>query len=439
MSSQSLSFMLEDGLNLGDVVTTGSILQINQDYDEYDLTSERRNDEALKIDVLGQPVENFAVFAEKLVAIDKNDYVKKKIIEEGGGQPLHEGCTVSIAYSGYWENALEPFDIVPIKKPMEVDLKDNGLLPGLEMAVNSMLVGETSVFLLSYKVMYGDLGVPPRIKPKADCVFYIKVVRSIITPQKGKINFSEANMFQRVEHEVKLLLSSGITLFHTNNYTAAIQLFRKAINMLHKCRLADENEERRQEKLLKKLYINLVVCYNNVKQPLKACTACNELNRLKSLWNNPKALYQNAKALKMIGEYESAIKRLQRAKELKPDNEEMIAAEYDLLMKAWNDSKESKKKTELLQQAEDEFKKEVDELISNFKSNDSEHQLIIPSSFSPDQIAYFREVCIRENLFISKHDKSEGPCKDEKPSNKENSFEIVMQKTTLGSSSNFVG
>lgn len=53
------------------------------------------------------------------------------------------------------------------------------------MALGSMLVGESAVFLLSYKVMYGELGVPPRIKPKADCVFYIKLVKSIITPKDG--------------------------------------------------------------------------------------------------------------------------------------------------------------------------------------------------------------------------------------------------------------
>uniref|UniRef100_A0A2A4KA46 peptidylprolyl isomerase n=1 Tax=Heliothis virescens TaxID=7102 RepID=A0A2A4KA46_HELVI len=434
MSSKSLSFMLENGLNLNEVVTTGSILQINQDYDESDLNSEQKNDEAPMIDVLGQPVANFAVFSEKLVAIDKNNYVKKKIIEEGGGLPLHEGCTVSIAFSGYWENIPEPFDVVPIRKSLEVDLKDNGLLPGLEMAVNSMLVGETAAFLLSYKVMYGEMGVPPRIKPKADCVFYIKVIRSIITPPKGKINFSEPNMFQRVHHEVKLLYSSGSTLYGTSNYVAAIQLFKKAVNMLHKCRLADEKEERVQEKLLKKLYINLVVCYNKVKKPLMACSACNELNRLRSLWNNPKVLFQNAKALRMIGGYDEAHRRLQRAMNMQPGNEEMTA-EYDLLMKTWNDSKKSTEKAEIVKQAaiglvSAEFKKEVDDLVSNFKHNDSENQLIIPSYFSADEIAYFREVCIRENLFFNKLEKSDVPKEEEKQSSEENSNEFVLQKGT---------
>lgn len=79
---------------------------------------ENNADTVLHIDVLGRPVPNFAGLAEKLVATDDTGFVKKKIIEEGGGLPLHEDCTVSIVFSGYWENEQEPFAVVPVKKPM---------------------------------------------------------------------------------------------------------------------------------------------------------------------------------------------------------------------------------------------------------------------------------------------------------------------------------
>lgn len=69
-----------------------------------------------------------------------------------------------------------------------VDLSDSGLLPGLQIAVESMLVGELSVFLLSSELMYGELGIAPRIKPKADCVFYVKLMKSIITPTEGCVS-----------------------------------------------------------------------------------------------------------------------------------------------------------------------------------------------------------------------------------------------------------
>lgn len=53
------------------------------------------------------------------------------------------------------------------------------------MAVQSMLVGETSLFLLSHQVAYGELGMPPRVKPRAKCIFYIKLIKSILTPEEG--------------------------------------------------------------------------------------------------------------------------------------------------------------------------------------------------------------------------------------------------------------
>lgn len=126
-SSQLLKLLWYYGIQINyffplfrEVTTTGSILDISQDFDdENDLNLEEVNaDQVLNVNVLGQPVRNFAGLAEKLMAIDDTGFVKKKIIEEGGGLPLHEGCTVSIAFSGYWENVQEPFDAVPLKRPM---------------------------------------------------------------------------------------------------------------------------------------------------------------------------------------------------------------------------------------------------------------------------------------------------------------------------------
>ncbi|CAH0749181.1 unnamed protein product [Diatraea saccharalis] len=287
-----------------------------------------------------------------------------------------------------------------------VDLMNSGLLPGLEKAVRSMLVGETSVFLFTHDLMYGEMGVPPRIKPKANCVFYVKLLKSILTQKDGTIDFAEPNMFHRVHHEVKMLFSSGMTLFKTKNHPAAIQLFRKAVFMLHKCRLADEKEESVQEKLLIKLYMNLAVCYNTIKQPLKACTACNELRRLNSLWNNGKALYQNAKALRMIGQFDAAEKRLRRAMKL-CDNKEDIETELTLLLKNKESCNQSRILVNNVSEAgctviSKDFKNEVEKLIISFKENVDLCQLVMPSGLNSAEVAYIKHVCIRENLFFNK-------------------------------------
>ncbi|XP_068620806.1 inactive peptidyl-prolyl cis-trans isomerase shutdown-like [Battus philenor] len=407
MESTAPSVALEQALNLNDVLKNGSILHINEEFEiANNLATEK--DDILLTDSMGHPVKSFKDLEEKLSIVDDEGLVKKKIIEEGGGLPLSEEFTVSIAFSGYWENETKPFDVVNENKPLVVDLNDNGLLPGLQIAIKTLLVGELSIFLLSYKVMYGEFGIPPRIKPKANCVFYIKLLKSIITPTLGPINFSAPNMFQRVHHEVKLLYSCGTTLYKSNNYSGAIKLFRKSLAMLHKCRLADENEENIQEKLLIKLYTNLALCYNKTKQPLKACTACNELNRLNSLWNNSKVLFQNAKALRMMGEFGKAGKKIRRALKLNPNNEE-IKAELDLLQKthkACNQTQLVFKEKNSLELMNDKFKQEVESLIQYFKNNDDLCKLTLPCTLNSSEIDYIKTICTRENIFFNKIQKS---------------------------------
>lgn len=64
------------------------------------------------------------------------------------------------------------------------DYEDHGLIPGLDKAVKSMLVGELSIFLLSHEVAYGEFGIPPRIPPKAQCAFYIKLIKKTLTSKE---------------------------------------------------------------------------------------------------------------------------------------------------------------------------------------------------------------------------------------------------------------
>ncbi|XP_011555135.3 inactive peptidyl-prolyl cis-trans isomerase shutdown [Plutella xylostella] len=407
--------VLDDGLDLSKVVTTGSVLRINEICLEDNIEDEKP--ETKGVDFIGEPVKCFSDLEKHLLPVDKDGYVKKKVLEDGGGEVPHDGCTVSIVYSGYWEDTDDPFDVRPIHKPLVVDLSDNGLLPGLIIAVKSMLVGEISVFLLSHHLMYGEMGIPPRIKPKASCVFYIKLVKNIITPKQGDINFSEANMFQRVHKEVKLLYSSGMELHKTKNYSASSRLFRKAVFMLHRVRLADEDEEKIQEKFLIKLYTNLAICYNKLKLPLKACTACNEINRLTNIWSNGKVLFQNAKALRMIGAYDSAEKRLKRAMQLFPNKDEM-KEELELLQRTREACNQSKLIAQMCKDQKHlvskEFKDEVDNLIKNFKQNENLCKFTLPTRLHDAEVDYIREVCQRENIFCNKIERNFALDKDER-------------------------
>ncbi|XP_039764623.1 inactive peptidyl-prolyl cis-trans isomerase shutdown-like [Pararge aegeria] len=434
MSYSEPKVALETGLDLGQLCTTGSILHINGDYeDDYhiELDNSYSCSKQNKAEYIGEPVQCFDEFAKLLKPVDDNGLVKKKILEEGGGLPLNKGCTVSVCFAGFWESEPEPFYYTESGKPMVANLNENGLLPGIQMAIESMLVGEMAVFLLSFQVMYGEMGVPPRIKPKADCLFYVQLTKSIITPKDGEIDFAEPNTFKRVHHQVQLLYSSGVTLHKIKNYPSAIQLFKKGVNMLHKCRLADENEENLQVKQLRKLYINLAICYNATKQPLKACIACNELNRIRSLWNNAKALFQNAKALRMIAQFDEAQRKLEKALELRPDRHEEMQQEMALI----NRLRESCNRTRLVENRfkdsmpnliTDNFKTEVDNLIKNFKEDDNLCKLTLPGNLNTAEMEYIKKACVRENLFCNKIKEGHLLDKDEADDSIESKAELYI-------------
>lgn len=212
-------------------------------------------------------------------------------------------------------------------------------------------------------------------------------------------------MFKRVNKEITMLYLSGVTLHKSNNTLGAIQLFKKAINMWYRCRLADEKEESIQTKSLIKLYTNLAICYNLTKQPLKACIACNELNRLNKLWNNGKVLFQNGKALRMIGQLDEARKRLNRAAKLCSNNKE-IEAELSLIDRAQNVNSETKLTIQNAESVSDCFKDEINSLIKEFKENSDICKLTLPSGLTAAEIDYVHEVCLKENLLCDKYDQS---------------------------------
>lgn len=70
------------------------------------------------VDFIGQPVMSFQELKNNLYDVDPAGLVKKKILEEGGGFSLDKSNTVHIAFSGYWEKELEPFDIRKPDKPL---------------------------------------------------------------------------------------------------------------------------------------------------------------------------------------------------------------------------------------------------------------------------------------------------------------------------------
>ncbi len=75
---------------------------------------------------------------------------------------------MTMHYSLYLEGQDEPYDSTILRNRAERHrLGQGGLLPGIEVAVKSMLKKEEAEFLIEYEYAFGKLGCPPRVPPEA--------------------------------------------------------------------------------------------------------------------------------------------------------------------------------------------------------------------------------------------------------------------------------
>ncbi|KAH8405780.1 hypothetical protein KR215_008806, partial [Drosophila sulfurigaster] len=107
------------------------------------------------------------------------------------------------------------------------------------------------------------------------------------------------------------------------SYHSGITAFENAISSLNYCRLADEKDEQQQTELLITLNTNLMVCYNKLNIPKRACIAMKALRHLTQNQPSCKALFQEGRALVALGEYKRARLVFVQAQAKQPNNKEI--------------------------------------------------------------------------------------------------------------------
>ena len=88
-------------------------------------------------------------------------------ISHTAGLVVPEGAIVCVHYNGYLEYSSEPYDSSRLRStPMQFIL-GKGTILGWEKGVSTMRKNELAKFLVRSDYAYGDMGIPPRIPPKA--------------------------------------------------------------------------------------------------------------------------------------------------------------------------------------------------------------------------------------------------------------------------------
>jgi FKBP-type peptidyl-prolyl cis-trans isomerase len=103
--------------------------------------------------------------------------MKVEILEEGAGEAVKNGDTVSVHYTGILENG-EKFDSsLDRGTPFSFILGEGRVIKGWELGVLGMKKGEKRRLTIPYELAYGENGIPGVIPPKAILIFDVELLQ----------------------------------------------------------------------------------------------------------------------------------------------------------------------------------------------------------------------------------------------------------------------
>ncbi|TDG43308.1 hypothetical protein AWZ03_010280 [Drosophila navojoa] len=328
--------LLKEPLSFADLINAGTQFEVdtanynNTAYDDFvvDDNDEDVDEEAIDHEALVSPwTRSFEELRKLMTPV--NEHIYKRItragIKEQGLVP--DKARVALRYTAYWEGQTAPFDSSMLRgTKFEFETGQHMVLEGLEAAVRTMRVYEQSEFIISYKLLFHEMGCPPRIKQRADGLFKIEIIEFTLIGDENsleKIAPEDRNKFAVVFPKAQDMHLHGKDCVKRGSYRNAVAAFERAIASLNYCRLADEKDEIKQRDLLITLYTNLMVCNNKVNKPARVCIAMKALRRLTDNQPSCKALFQEGRALAALGDYEQARKSFVQAQAKQPNNKEI--------------------------------------------------------------------------------------------------------------------
>ncbi|XP_064612073.1 inactive peptidyl-prolyl cis-trans isomerase FKBP6-like [Liolophura sinensis] len=364
MATAAGSHRLNDGISLRDVLHgEGAEFEVTDEFDE-DADDDVGDSEGFRRE---EVFKNLSYLCCNDVGNDENDQrspfqhleskmenvtedggVKKMLLQPGSGNRVPENSLVIVHYNAYLEYSDEPYDSSRLRNrkskfrlgEMKPGMGYSGeAIPGMSLAVSTMKKGELSRFLIKPEYGYGHLGCAPRIPPNATLMHEIELLNFVEGQNIGVEDYfhltreeRQAIPWEKIKSACDAAKKEARILFEDEGYYKAQLKYRKAICVLEDYHMRDEEQEKQQQKMLLKLYLNISVCY------LKQCKSRQTLiyanKALEIDERNVKALYNKGKALLRMGEFGQSRKSLVAAHNLNRKNEEIKAALKELECKA---------------------------------------------------------------------------------------------------------
>ncbi|XP_058115893.1 inactive peptidyl-prolyl cis-trans isomerase shutdown-like [Anopheles ziemanni] len=359
-------------------------------------------------------------FDELRGQMDKiSEYIYKRIKCKGVGEPFPEdgNFRVMIQYNAFQEKIRRPFDSTTLRSsPCQFLLGDANVLPGLDAAVRTMRVSEESEFVISYKLLFGELGCLDRIGPKSDCLYVIRLIRAEDVGDCDaltKLVDTDRRSYSKVKERVTQIRTYAKDCFKRKLLSNAIVKYLEAVEALHLCQLDDADEENELKDTMIALYTSLAVCYNQKDQPKDAHRMLNELRRYCDLTQNAKALYQEGKALHKLGEFSNARNSLNRALVLQPNDKNIQAALKELEATVVKNRRDEKnmwsrafgmpgpEQQEKIAEQNSDFRQAANTSVLTFVDDENLDTFYLPNTLSETELSILKELCEQYKLKLS--------------------------------------
>lgn len=276
---------------------------------------------------------------------DANGWIYKRIITEGNGDVMGDrNCRIQWSYSMFVEGNEDAIDSSSCHRIERADVT----LEGNQLALSSMRQGEEAQFLISYKIMFRELGCPPRIPPKADILLVAKLINFVDTGNAqayDEVSQEDRRKFHVVRDKIDLMHKKAVDDMRNKRYGSAIGVYQKAIRSLDFCTLADEDEQKQQQEMLFEFYVQLAECYLQNANWKKVCSMINELRRRNpaQVGKDVNILLNEAIAVSHIeDDYKRPIQMVKKVQLLDPNNERVNSELNNLIKKKEKHDEEMK-------------------------------------------------------------------------------------------------
>ncbi|XP_015433460.1 PREDICTED: FK506-binding protein 59 isoform X2 [Dufourea novaeangliae] len=241
---------------------------------------------------------------------EKDRSIQKSQITKGKKYSVPtEGSLMSIHLTGMYDGKVfEDRDVQFCLGEGE----DSGIVEGVEKALSSFKIGETSKVKLASKYAFKDVGKPELGIPPNATVEYILELKNF----EKAVEFWTLKDDERIE-QAKIFKEKGTNYFKKDKYYLAITMYNKITEVLTSGNF-DGSLKEEKDSLMLSAYLNLALCYLKTDKNVEAKNACNQALELKP--NNEKALYRRGQAYLALASPEIAIADFQEVLKIEPKN-----------------------------------------------------------------------------------------------------------------------